>query len=497
MTNSPNQAYVEEPAKRVPVAYDVDVAVAGAGIAGSIAAIAAARYGAKTVVVDRFGQLGGNMGPGMWAGGSIHLALTKDQGDNMQELVSREGMGGIPEEFHRRSIFSRPNADTIPDDIRRELEARHMNVPAYRLGAGGHLPGYLVDSAVASHVLLEMMEEAGVETLTSAYAADPIMEGNCVKGLFVETKSGRLAIKAKVVIDATGEADVAFRAGAAVLKQMRPNLGLYFAFGGIDGDKYLRFKEENSQADPDDAAWAAETFTLEKSEADPYACPAHMVKFARQAWEAGEFEFVRKVGDCAISLMLKDNHFRDGLAGGRTGTVGTVDFSDARQVAIMEREHREHVFKYAMFSRKYVPGFENCYPLIIAPYLGARGGRYLDGLRPITADDVLAERRFDDVIYIFASGRDQKNCDVPYRSLVPKKIDGLIASGRASFIYGPNFRARYSVLLNGQAAGLAAALCASENVKPRDLDVKKLQRALLKLRCPLGNEKRIKELGLT
>jgi hypothetical protein len=384
----------------------------------------------------------------------------------------------------------------VTPEIRDELEKHHMNVPGYRLGSGGGLPGYLVDSIIASHVLLEMMNEAGVETLLSAYAGDPIMQDSCVTGLFVETKSGRLAIKAKVVIDATGQADIAFRAGAPVLTAPNPNLGLYFALGGVDTETFLRFKAENAQPDPDDVAWANKTFVSEFSEADQYRCPPHMLSAARQAWQAGEFQYVRPVQKCAISIMFKDNHFRDGMGGGRTGTIGPIDFAEAKQVSLMEREHRAHVFGFSRFLRKYIPGFENCYPIFIAPFLGARGGRYLDGVRPITGEDVTAGRRFDDAIYIYSNGRSQTNCDIPYRSLVPKKVDGLLAAGRSSFIYGPNFRVRYSALLSGQAAGVAAALCARQNVQPRNLDVKKLQGALLKLNCPLGNHARLAELGL-
>ena len=91
--------FVTEPEKRIPVVYDVDVAVAGGGIAGIMAVLAAARNGAKTVVIDRFGSLGGNMGPGLWAGGSLPLSLSNDQA-----LVNIKGMGGIPEETAREAM---------------------------------------------------------------------------------------------------------------------------------------------------------------------------------------------------------------------------------------------------------------------------------------------------------------------------------------------------------------------------------------------------------
>jgi len=492
-------ASVEAPARKIPVAYEVDIVVAGSGISGSIAAIAAARQGAKVLVVDRFGQIGGNIGPGMWGGGTLHLAIRSSAGPEDEDAyVTRVGMGGLPEEFHRRVIFARPDAEQITDEIRRKLEAKHYNVGGYRMGGGGGppVPGYVIDSQVCSHVLLEMMDEAGVEALLSAYIADPILDGRKVTGLFVETKSGRLALKAKIVIDATGEADVCARAGASVINQKWCNLGTWFAIGGVDGEKYTAFRDTHGEADEDDLQWSRETLSPQTNEADPFPKLHHVLSFLRKAWQAGEFQFIRTVGDCRVTLNLHDHKFPGGISGGRTGTVGEIDFSDARGVTLMEREHREQVYKYARFLRKYVPGFENSYLLLIAPYLNARGGRHLDGVRRVTIEDLRAERTFDDVLFVYHDDKVKKRCDVPYRSLVPKAIDGLLAAGRASHPYGPNFRARCNVLMNGQAAGVAAALCVADGVEPRDLDVKKLQKALLKLQSPMGEDDRLQELGL-
>ena len=182
--------------------------------------------------------------------------------------------------------------------------------------------------------------------------------------------------------------------------------------------------------------------------------------------------------------------------GGRTGTNGEIDFSDAAGVTLMEREHRDHIYRYARFMRQYVPGFENAYLLIVAPYLNARGGRYMAGIRPVTFEDLAAERRFDDVPYIYDDRRSQKNCEVPYRSFVAAKVDGLLAAGRASHVYGPNFRGRCWALQNGQAMGIAAALCARSGLGPRDLDVRELQRELVRLGCPVGDDARLRDLSL-
>ena len=135
--------------------------------------------------------------------------------------------------------------------------------------------------------------------------------------------------------------------------------------------------------------------------------------------------------------------------------------------------------------------------MICSPFLGARGGRSIDAVYPISVDDLKAERQFDDVIYIYNDRRTQKNCDVPYRVLIPKEIDGLLTTGRSAMPYGPNFRARCNMLLNGQAAGVAAALCVKEMTEPRDLDVRRLQRILVEeLDCPLAEEERLREMKL-
>ncbi len=466
-------SFIIEPEKRVPVVYDVDVAVAGGGIAGMIAALAAARKQAKTLVIDRFGSFGGNMGPGMFGGGSMHYALEDDNA-----LVNKIGLGGVPEEFLRRIIFSRPNADGITEEMCKKLESAHLNVPELRVGTGGGLPGYAIDSHAASHVAFKMMEEAKVQMLLSAYVADPIMEGSKVKGVLVETKSGRLAVLAKVVIDATGEGDVAFRAGAEMLN-LSPSCGVTFAIKGVDWEKYCKYIEENG-------AKILDYFSLD------YFSEKSLPK------EADGFHYVREIAgypEAGVAIMLKSP--KDGICFGRTGgSAKGIDFSDAKQVTLIEREHREHVFEFAAFMRKHAPGFENSYLLFIAPYLGARGGRTIDPVQRVRGADVLAHRKFDDVIYIYFHDKSPDFCDVPYRIMLPKKIDGLLAAGRSGLYYGPNFRVRWSVMLNAQAAGLAAALCAAQGVEPLNLDVKELQKELVKVGCPLGDEKRIKELGL-
>jgi NADPH-dependent 2,4-dienoyl-CoA reductase/sulfur reductase-like enzyme len=174
------KGHVERPAKRVPVVEEVYVLVAGGGITGIIAALAAGRLGVRTLVVEPFGSLGGNMGPGMFAGGSLHLALKNPE-------AFPDGLGGIPQEFNERVVHH---------------EER-------RVGSD-----YLRDSKTVPYVATRMLEEAGVGILLFSSVVDVVKEEDRLTGILVENKSGTLAIRSRVAVDCTGTADVADRAGA-------------------------------------------------------------------------------------------------------------------------------------------------------------------------------------------------------------------------------------------------------------------------------------------
>ena len=216
---------VTEPQRERDVVYDVDVAVAGGGVAGVFAALGASSQGADTVLIDRFGYPGGNIGPGMInAGGITPKGVTGASGHPVMTHVYG-GITGIPKVF---------------------LE-RHAALC-------GRSAGNLVNANVASYLSMKMMEEGGVKMLLSAYASDPTMDGDRVTGLFVETKSGRQAVRAKVVIDATGEADIARRAGGPILypkpeytevdHHSPTGAGLYYTVGGVDAERWEQAREQ-------------------------------------------------------------------------------------------------------------------------------------------------------------------------------------------------------------------------------------------------------------
>jgi hypothetical protein len=184
----------------------------------------------------------------------------------------------------------------------------------------------------------------------------------------------------------------------------------------------------------------------------------------------------------------------------------------------LETESRLFIFETAQFARKYLPAFEDSYLHFTAPYFHARGGRSIECERNLNQKDVEEDRHKDDVVFVampytpayrvkpdwrIVKASDswafepKKIFDYPYRQLLPQKVDGLLGTGRSVIIPPPVIRDRWMVMLSGQAAGAAAALSVKGGVTPRELDVKELQRLLVKeFEAPLGDDKRLKDLGI-
>ena len=482
---------VGEPARQVPVAYDVDVAVVGGGLSGMFAAIAAGRMGVQTLVLDRFGSLGGNLGPAMIVGGSM-------AGEAPVTLPG--GLQGIPKEVYDRM-----------EALRTETGHKYATIPN-----------------IISHLAAQLALEAGVEILVPVWVGDPIVEERRVTGLFVEGKSGRVAVKTKVVIDASAEADVCRRAGVPVITNMPPepdmapvirpqflrpehtpwnDTAIFYMLADVDFDRFEEFRASDVALSAEDQAWHEERQRFPFAR-QPFEDP--MVPLLRRAWERGDYYYLKTV-DTHVHINTPNFWMwpsENGLVGSRINMGGAIRRDDMKQHARLETAIRMHVFETAQFFRQYVPGFERSYLLLVAPYFGARGGPHIDGEHTITPQDVYTGRKFDDVLYRNTHagqprvGGEQSGFDTPYRSLLPRGMDGLLATGRASgYIrrgHDPGAtRARPALMQLGEAAGVAAAIAVQDNVAPRDLEVKKLQRHLLQQGFYLGDQARLAELGLT
>jgi len=478
-------AFIMEPAKQRPVLYDVDVAIGGSGLCSTFAAIAAGRCGAKTVVIERFGTLGGNIGPGMMVMGSLY-------GEAGVSLPG--GLAGIAREFVER------------------LQSLRECVEPGRTSA-------------VSYLAYDMMQAAGVEILLSAYAADPIVEDGVVQGLFVESKSGRVAVKAKVTIDGTGFAGIAQRAGVPIIPYLERkeeyaqyilrrerhfskehptyynDTGLMCLIGGVDLEKFAVFCAKDIPLSDEDREWAEATGMLN-------IYPKGLIQPLRKALEDGSYRRdsapypgVRIVAGGRFSKIDK------GVVKFYVSCDGAVDAANARQTSRIEGEMRALAFSTVTFYRNHAEGFENAYVLVCPSFFGWRGGPHIDGEHTLTLEERHEGQKFDDVLYRNihlgqeSHSGEPSGFDVPYGVILPKNIDGILVCGRgAAYLrrgHAPcAMRARPAMMVLGQAVGTAAAIAALDNVSPKNVDIKKVQKRLVAEGVYLGDEKRLRELGI-
>jgi hypothetical protein len=363
----------------------------------------------------------------------------------------------------------------------------------YGAAGGGRLPfkpmDYLRDSLIASYTALDMLREADVELLLSVFASDPIVEDNTVTGLYFEGKGGRQAVRSKVVIDATGEADVSRRAGAEALypkesynrmdKHSPTSMGIWAVIGGIDVDRYYEYLRTVDQ---------------------PYQIEIREIEGLGKITVYGSGRFPH-------GKVLNEKERQAGIRAQLLRPHQYVDASNPVHISRMEEEIRKYLFEVAAELRKNVPGYEGAYLMTVSPYLTVRGGPCIKGAYTLTMDDCLAGKRFDDVVYVYGEPRAlhrtrQKHgkalwTDMPFRVMLPEKLDGLIAVGRcASGIPDTLLRNRMAVMHMGQVGGTAAALSVKTGVQPRGLNVKSLQANLVDEGFHLGSLARLNELGL-
>ncbi|MBN1250196.1 MAG: FAD-dependent oxidoreductase, partial [Anaerolineae bacterium] len=382
-----------EPAREVPIVRHVDVIVVGGGPAGLAAAIASARAGAETVLVERFGYLGGTA--------TASLMACVNGFRNQVEPDSTQTVRGIAEEIVLElkamdGLGKSPYAQKPYPTIRGQM--------AY---------SYAIDTEKFKYVTLKLCVEAGVELWFHTWFADAIVEDGVVRGIVVENKSGRQAMMAEVVVDGSGDGDVAARAGAPFWQTVRdeaPRL-----------NDALMYRIEFGEARPD----------------APFACD-----FGSNAvvWGPG---------------------------------VAPIDGTDAAQLTRAEVDARLRVYEDFALKQAKTPELADARVLETPPLLGIRQTRFIEGEYKLTAEDAIEGRRFDDVVaisscaiihyYGYRRYLTHEGYDIPYRALVPKKIDGLLVTGRCiSSEQQPyeSHRAMIPMMAIGQASGVAAALSA-------------------------------------
>lgn len=419
--------FIHEPSRQTPVAAEVDVAVVGAGPAGIAAAVAAARTGAKTLLVEKHGCLGG-----MLTVGGVQNIRTYN--DEVHQVV-----GGVGAEFAERIIAAGGAQYTL------------TNYTCVRQ-----------DPEITKFVAQEMVLESGASVLLHTMLVGAVTDGGTIKGLIVENKSGRSAILAKTVIDATGDGDAIALAGAEFTKAdpLQP-MTLTFIFGGVKG-------------------W-------------PTAKTDETKAIMQQAVNDDTYPLVRH--GCALFPMRHEGY----IYGNATHAPG--DCTDAASLTAAEIEGRRQVMKLLAWMKANCPQYRDAFLVATGAQIGLRESRQLVGLYALTGEDVLGARDFPDAIArgsygvdIHVYGRKSggetmprlpvgKSYGIPWRILVPKRVDGLLAAGRcvsATREGQGSVRVMALCMATGHAAGTAAALAAQRGVAVRKLDVANLQALLRK-----------------
>lgn len=444
---------ISEPGREIPVRKETDVLVIGGGPSGLIAALAAVEDGLNVTLVESRSFVGGNM--------TIGLPILGFLGQKGNQIIK-----GLPQKFIDRLKAVNASSEHRPCPL-------HMSLT-------------LVEPEAVKTVALQMLVENNVDVLFYAFCAGVVMDGDELKGVIIESKAGREAILAKTIIDCSGDADVAYRAGVPCeygndQGGVQPPT-LMFCLGGVDTEK-LRTS----------VAQEPRTYLTD-------FIPAEYFGQNNQFVLVGMRNLVKKAQDAGLTLTTERTILITGLRKGEVWVnmtrVNGVNGTDPGSLTYGEIEGRKQINDIQKYLIDYVPGFENAYFLKTAPFLGIRETRRINGLYTMTREDIMSCRHFEDAIAVASYPLDIHHpqgggctlewcgdCyDIPYRSLIPQNVKNLIVAGRCistTHEAMSAIRVMAPCMAMGEAAGRAAKLAVREGVQPRDIDVKKLQKELL------------------
>jgi hypothetical protein len=435
----PSAATYAEPARELPVHCETDVLVVGGGPSGCAAATAAGRLGADVLLVERYGHLGG-----LATGGLVFWI------DRMTDWTGRQVITG-----YASDVFDRLSPDSIIGPSPALWGSTDPADVAYwkpRTCAFRDIVTWspTIDPEWLKVVSLDLLREAGAQVLLHSWVVRTIVEDECVRGVVFESKQGRRAILAKVVVDASGDLDLCAFAGAPYESDMDTGdvshcMNVAWCWAGVDMDRWIAFAAESPEEH------------------------RGLMQHAADVLNYAERPVVSWRNDVCLFL------------GPRLSGYSGVAVEDLTAV---ELESRRRMVEHLRFFRAHAPGFENAWVMTTASQIGIRHTRRLSGVRKMTNADWKAGVTHDDEIGVSPSPSPKfAPVSVPYGALVPTGLDGLLAPGR-HLACDPSTQSFMREIpqcwLTGQAAGVASALAVAAEKRPRDIDVRELQAELLR-----------------